>query len=114
MITASLKINVPAEKHRDALQTVRSMLGWTRVQPGCISMALYQDTDDPDNMMLLQEWKDWSSLENQIRSDSYRNILELIELSSEQPEIKFSSISSTKGMEVIEKQEDNSFANFGF
>ena len=103
MITASLKINVPAEKHRDALQTVRSILGWTRAQPGCISMEFYQDTNDPDSMILLEEWKDWNSLERHIRSESYRNILELMELSSEQPEIKLSTVASTKGMEVIEK-----------
>ena len=103
MITASLKINVPAEKHKDALQTVRSILGWTRAQPGCLSMVFYQDTNAPDTMMLFEEWEDWGSLESHIRSDSYRSILELMELSSEQPEIKFNTISSTKGIEAIEK-----------
>ena len=103
MIIASLKINVPSEKHTYALQTVRSILGWTCAQPGCISMEFFQDTNSPDIMMLFEEWKDWESLENHIRSDTYRSILELMELSSEQPEIKFSKISSTKGMEVIEK-----------
>lgn len=53
MITASLKINVPIEKHRDALQTVQSILGRTSAQPGCISIAFYQDTDSPGTLMLL-------------------------------------------------------------
>ena len=66
-------------------------------------MELYQDTNSPNIMMLFEEWKDWESLENHIRSDTYRSILELMELSSKQPEIKFSRISSTKGMEFIEK-----------
>jgi quinol monooxygenase YgiN len=103
MILASLKIKVSQEKHKDAFDTIRAILGWTCAQPGCISMAFYQDTNDLDCMVLLEEWRDWTSLENHIRSDSYRNILELMELSSEQPEIKFSKISNTKGMEVIEK-----------
>jgi quinol monooxygenase YgiN len=66
-------------------------------------MVFYQDTNTPDIMMLFEEWKDWDSLENHIRSDTYRSILELMELSSEQPEIKLSTVSRTKGMEVIEK-----------
>jgi quinol monooxygenase YgiN len=103
MVVSSIKISIPPEKHMDALQTVRSILGWTCAQPGCISMAFYQDTNAPDIMMLFEEWEDWESLEIHIRSDAYRNILELMELATKQPEIKFSRISSTKGMEVIEK-----------
>ena len=53
--------------------------------------------------MLLQEWEDWDSIETHIKSDAYRSVLELMELSSEQPEIKFNSISESKGMEFIEK-----------
>ncbi len=103
MVIASLKITVSHEKQQDALQTVRAILGWTCAQPGCISMAFYQDTNDPESMVLLEEWEDWTSLENHIRSDTYRNILELMELSSKQPEIKFCTVSSTNGIEVIEK-----------
>jgi quinol monooxygenase YgiN len=103
VVTSFLKINVPRERKKDAIQTVRSILGWTCAQPGCINMAFYQDTNNPGTMMLLEEWEDWGSIENHIRSDSYRSILELMELSSEQPEIKFSSISNTKGLEVIER-----------
>jgi quinol monooxygenase YgiN len=103
MITSFLKINVPHGKKDDAIQTVNSILGWTRVQPGCISMAFYEDTNQPGIMMIFEEWENWPSLEKHIQSDSYRNILELMELSSEHPEIKFCSVADTKGMEVIER-----------
>lgn len=103
MIMSFLKIKVPSEKQNDAIQTVRTVLGWTIAQPGCISMEFYQDTHDPLIMMLLEEWKDWKSIENHIQSDSYRSILELMELSTEQPEIKFYSVSDKTGMEVIER-----------
>ena len=106
MILSTLKMRVSPKKNKEAIDTIRTLLGWTRAQPGCINMAFYQDTNDLDDMVLIEEWKDWNSLENHIRSDAYRNILELMELSSEQPEIKFSKISSTKGMEFIEKLRD--------
>ena len=103
MITSYLKINVPLDRKEDAIQTVRTILGWTSAQPGCISMALYQDINNPHIMVLLEEWKDWSSIENHIQSDSYHSILEFMELSSKQPEIKIRSFSDTKGLELIEK-----------
>ena len=103
MITTFLKINVPFERQKSAVQTVRSILGWTSAQPGCISMAFYQDTNNPDALMLFEEWENWDSLENHIRSDAYRNILELMELSSEPPEIIFHGVAESKGLEFIER-----------
>lgn len=103
MVTSLLKITVAHQKKKAAIQTVRSLLGWTGAQPGCISIAFYQDTDSPGSLMLLEEWQDWRSIENHIRSDSYRSILELMELSSTPPEIKFCSVSDIQGMEVLER-----------
>jgi quinol monooxygenase YgiN len=103
MVISSLKIRVSQAKYKDALDTIHAILGPTCAQPGCINMAFYQDTNDIDYLFLLEEWKDWKSLENHIRSKSYRNILELMELSTEQPEFKLITAASTKGMEVIEK-----------
>ena len=102
-MTSLLKITVAHQKKKAAIQTVRSLLGWTGAQPGCISIAFYQDTDSPGTLMLLEEWEDWRSIENHIRSDSYRSILELMELSSTPPETKFCSVSDIQGMEVLEK-----------
>ena len=59
MIFATLKIKVSQEKHQDAIDTIRAILGWTCAQPGCISMAFFQDTNDLDFMVLIEEWKDW-------------------------------------------------------
>jgi len=103
VVTSFLKITVPRQKKKAAVQTVRSLLGWTSAQPGCISIAFYQDTDSSGTLMLLEEWEDWPSIENHIRSDSYRSILELMELSSTPPETKFCSVSDIQGMEVLEK-----------
>ena len=103
MVTSLLKITAAPKKKKAAIQTVRSLLGWTSVQPGCISIAFYQDTESPGTLMLLEEWQDWRSIENHIRSDSYRSILELMELSSTPPEIKFCSVSDIQGMEVLER-----------
>jgi len=103
MVTSFLKINVPREKKKDAIQMVRSILGWTSAQPGCISMTFYQGTDEPGTMMILEEWTDWPSLEKHIRSDAYRSILEVMELACEPPMIKFCSVSDTKGLEIIER-----------
>lgn len=102
MIIFSLRVKLYPEKQSEALDLIRPILGPTCVQPGCISIAFYKDTDDSSILLLLEEWEDWSSLEDHIRSDSYRNILALMDLSSKQPEIKMNHVSKSRGIEWIE------------
>jgi quinol monooxygenase YgiN len=81
---------------------VRPILGPTRVKPGCISAACYQDPDDPDTLALIEEWETQSDLEAHIRSDEYRNILALMDLSTRFPEVKVKTVLKTEGLEFIE------------
>jgi quinol monooxygenase YgiN len=102
MVIFSLKIHVRHVQLREALQLSRLIVGPTRVKPGCISIACYQDPDDPDTLVLIEEWETQSDLELHIQSDEYRNILGLIDLSTTFPEIKVTIASKTQGLEFIE------------
>ena len=50
----------------------------------------------------VQKWESQEALDEYIRSDAYRKILAVMELASEQPEIKFITASHKAGMELIE------------
>ena len=102
MIIATLRIVTSPENHQEILQTLRSVLGPTQVQPGCISCRLYDnDVEDENALFLLEEWKTQEDLEQHLRSDDYRRILAAMELASQAPEITFNVVSHTQGMEVI-------------
>ena len=79
----------------------RSVTGPTSVQPGCISCKFYQDIDDPDSMLFVEEWSSREEYEHHIRSDTFRIILSLIDLSDEAPLFKLDTISKTEGLEAI-------------
>ncbi|MCP4397904.1 MAG: antibiotic biosynthesis monooxygenase [bacterium] len=102
MIVATLRIVASPENHQRILQTLRSVLGPTQVQPGCISCRVYdKDVEDEDALILLEEWKTQEDLDRHLRSDDYRRILAAMELASQAPEITFNTVSQTQGMEVI-------------
>jgi quinol monooxygenase YgiN len=103
MVIATVKVLVPGEKLKEALQVVRLYLGPVCVQPGCISSRLYQDVNDPKALTLFEEWKSREDLDHHLRSNDYRKILALMELSSEPPEIRFNSVSHLGGLGVIEE-----------
>ena len=102
MIIVTLRIKVPGERRRDFLDSARLIIGPTKVQPGCISCGFYQNLNDPDTVLYVEEWKSRKNLEHHIKSDPYRIILSLMELSDEAPEIKMNTISKTEGLEAIE------------
>jgi hypothetical protein len=57
---------------------------------------------------LEQLWSNEEDLERYLRSDEYRQVLLVLEMAMKQPEIRFDTISSSTGIETIEKaRQDN-------
>ena len=102
MIIVTLRIKVPSARRKDFLDSARLIIGPTKVQPGCVSCEFYQNLNDPDSVLFVEEWQSRKNLEYHIKSDPYRIILSLMELSDEAPEIKMNTISKTEGLEAIE------------
>jgi len=103
MILFVLHLTLPLEKRIDAINTIKSIIEPTMVLPGCQSCKLYYDVENDDLMVLLEEWHSQEDLERHIRSDDFRNILAAMDLGSEPPIPEFHTVSSTAGMELIEK-----------
>ena len=103
MILATLKMVVRSERRRDLLETMRGMLEPARVERGCLSYRLYEDVENNNAFVLVEEWKTQQDLESHIRTDNQRQLLALMDLLSEQPELRFNTVSHMAGMDLIEK-----------
>jgi quinol monooxygenase YgiN len=101
-ILLTLKMIVLPERRSDLLETMRGMLEPTRVERGCLSYRLYEDVEDRNTFVLVEEWKTQKDLESHIRTDNQRRLLALMDLLSEQPELRFNTVSYTAGMDLIE------------
>jgi quinol monooxygenase YgiN len=102
MNIVTLRIKVPRERRRDFMDSARLIVEPTKIQPGCISCRLYQDSDEPDVVFLVEEWKSRKELDRHLNSEQYRIVLSLMEASDQFPEIKLNTISKTEGLEAIE------------
>ncbi|MGE5444241.1 MAG: putative quinol monooxygenase [Ignavibacteriales bacterium] len=101
MIGATLRMIVLPEKREEFLRNIRGILEPTRVEPGCKSYHFYQDIENENAFILVEEWEAKASLDSHIHKDSYRILLNLMDLLSEPPQISFNTISTTRGMEYI-------------
>ena len=101
-IFVTLRMIVRPEKRRDLLETLRGMLKPARVERWCMSYRFYEDIEDRNAFVLVEEWKTQKDLESHLRTDNQRRMLALMDLLSAEPALQFNTVSHTAGMDLIE------------
>ena len=103
MIQSAIRMLIPSKKSGEVLKIVGSVVELCRDDPGCLSCHIYRDLQEENVFMLEQVWRSEEDLTLHLRTDEYRNLLLVLELARKQPEIRFDTISSSTGIETIEK-----------
>jgi len=103
MVHSTIRMVIPAKKRGEALKILRSVVELCRYDPGCLSCHIYGDQLEKNVIMLEEVWRTEEDLNLHIRSEEYRNLLLVLEMALKQPEIRFDTISSSTGIETIEK-----------
>ena len=107
MIHTSLRMEFTPDKVDEALQILRSIVEPTRAEVGCIDCSVYQDTEMENQILFIQKWRSEEFLQRHLRSEEYQKVLLVMEMALAPPEIVFDTISSTSGVETIEKARKN-------
>jgi quinol monooxygenase YgiN len=107
MILATIRMAIPPQKRGEALRILKKVAEQCRDDPGCLRLHIYEDLQEDRVLVLEQAWSSEESLEHHLRSDEYRNLLLVLEMAVKQPEIRFETISSSTGIETIEKARSN-------
>jgi quinol monooxygenase YgiN len=103
LIEATIRMKIGPQKNGEALKILRSIVEQCGYAPGCLRCHLYKDLREKNVLMLEEVWRNEEDLDLHLRSDEYLNLLLVLEMSMEQPEIRFDTISVSTGLETIEK-----------
>ena len=106
MVNATIRMTIPAKRRGGVLDILSSAAERSRFEPGCIACRVYQDVEVESGILLEQLWERKEDLERHLRSEAFRKVLLVVEMSLEPPEIRFDEISTSTGMETIEKARD--------
>jgi quinol monooxygenase YgiN len=101
MILLQARIPVALEYRPEVLRSLRRIVGETRARPGCLSCRLCTDVEERTLLLLMEEWADMQSLRDHVRSDGFKVVLSVLDCASGQPEVRFDTIASSMGMELI-------------
>jgi quinol monooxygenase YgiN len=101
MIQVHVRMIAPPEKRAEIERTWRSRIAPTRALRGCLDCRLYREVDDEDALSFVELWHDHAAWERHALSDSFREVLVMLELSLEPPEIAFQTIQTTWGLPYL-------------
>ncbi len=103
MIRANIRMILPIAQQKGVMEILGRYAKRTRFLAGCMRCNLYRDALDPKALMLEEVWELESALNSHLGSDSFREILIVIEMASESPEVSFIQYSEFSGLERIEQ-----------
>jgi quinol monooxygenase YgiN len=103
MILASFKMMIPSDKRSEVVSLLSRTVERTRVEPSCVSCHFYHDFQDERGLVLEEIWKTEDDLVRHLKSEDFRNVLLVAEMSLVAPEIIFSTVIPGSGMTTIEK-----------
>jgi quinol monooxygenase YgiN len=103
MVIGTLRIPLSPDRRVKVIEVLRSVQGRVLAQPGCTACQIYQDDGPEPAVILIQRWDSALALEEHIRSEIYRRILGAVELSGCPPEVRFDHVSTSEGMELIQR-----------
>lgn len=102
MILATLRFIVSEPHRKEALSTLRVIMGHATAKTGCLGYHLCQDVDDSRSLTVIERWATREDLDDHIRSSEYRTFLAVIDLASEPPTLSFDIVEHTGGLEIVE------------
>jgi|GEM_PF-682258 len=103
MIISTVRIAVGAKKKDEILAILFSVKGPTESKPQCVSCRIYTEPRNEKIITYEEVWQNEESLYQHLRSPHYRNLLAAIDLSSEPPEVKFTTVLKSEGMELMQR-----------
>ena len=101
MMIMTLRIDVGRETRDQVWQTLRTFLGPIQAQPGLIRCRCYQDVERETSLLLMEQWRSQSDLYRRIRSEDFKAVLALMDLSEAPPEFRIHTVSETQEMEAL-------------
>jgi len=100
MIMATLRMHMGDE--RELVKSFRMLSAHARVQAGNVSCEIYRQVDLPGYVAYVEHWRDWESLKRHLRSETYGQILRLLELSTEEPSVEYRELGEPQGLKFLE------------
>jgi quinol monooxygenase YgiN len=103
VILSTVRITLPSNCLQEAMGILGAMAEQARMERGCLGCHLHRDALEENVLILEESWASEADLEHRLRSPDYRTLLLVMELATRPPEVRFDTVSTSTGLETIQK-----------
>jgi quinol monooxygenase YgiN len=109
MIRMLLRMSVRGPDVERVTRALRAIMLPARIERACLRCELSADVESRGTLLYLEDWASEAEMERQIRSDRFVQMLLLMEMAQSPPDLQFSFVSETRGLDYVEatKQQGN-------
>lgn len=103
MILVITRMKISAAKRLELSQTIASLVGFMRTEPGCRRFDFCQNVENENELYLLEEWENQENLKNHLLSNHFRVLRGAMNLLQEPYEMQFHTLFHPSGMEGLKR-----------
>jgi quinol monooxygenase YgiN len=96
-------MKVIPEKRSELLQALRAMTQQIKRERGCNNCYFFQDVENENIFMIIEDWKTQEELDSHLESDMFGALIGTKSLLVEPVDISIKAVSYTAGMEAVKK-----------
>ena len=94
---------VPIGQTRPITMALHTLADETRTAHGCLGCSVATDIATRGTVRYAEEWLTEEDLRHRLRSESFAQLVALIEGASERPRIEFALAHETRGLDFVEE-----------
>ncbi len=102
MFQLSLRMTARPRRAAEAVKALRLTTIAARAERGYLGSRIYQEADNPEALCLEEDWSNEQALKSHMCSNSFTDLLLLMETASETPVLEVRVVSAVRGLEYVE------------
>src|SRR5689334_16267496 len=103
MVIGTFSMPLSPDSRAEMLEMLQSIQEPVLAQPGCKGFHIYEEQCGEAALVLIERWASVAALEDHIRSNVFRLILNAMDLSCGQPDVSVEHVYANEGMELIQR-----------
>ncbi len=99
----TLNWHVPAGEARPITEALHALMVAARTERGYVNCSVSAELGDLAKVRYCEEWRTEEDLQRQVTSPRFAKLAELVERSSEQPDVQFHLTNSVRGLDYAQE-----------
>jgi quinol monooxygenase YgiN len=93
-------MSVRLEKRKELSQTLLSIVEQVRKESGCLHAGFYQDVDNEEDFLVVEEWAAQKDVDEHLQSDIFTVLMGAVTLMRRPPDIVIHTVSRSTELEA--------------